>query len=72
MSKKEIHIVHSCQPLKLEPGLASQLPKTFVILKVMTAEQDEPKKPTGFCTLLGFNSVLIAKELVAKLKVAMK
>ena len=63
--------MHSCKPLKIDHGLASQLPKSFVILKVMTAEQDEPKKPSGICTLIGFSSVETAKELVAKLKIAM-
>lgn len=70
--KKEIHVVHSCQQLKLPSGLQQQLPRDFVILKVLTAESDNPKKATGMSILLGFDSMATAKDLVNKLKSAME
>ena len=47
------------------------LPRNFIILKVTSAEADDLQRPNGNVTLLGFDSVATAKELVSKLKATM-
>ena len=45
--------------------------KNFVLLKVFTADLEEPQKPNGLFTVLGFEKMEHAKELVMKLKQSM-